>query len=312
MTGKSLTYILGPIKVRSSIPLPFTPVAADMIDVELEVVDHIPEVPSNATSAPPLAWLDSCLWINDRGSTRAYVKDGARISVVVSPALASAELRGDLLDVPHLRSVLMLALSALLVQRGMLLLHASATTLDGVARIYLGRSGSGKSTAALFDSLRGAAVLADDLVPVFIDQDGLARTFQCDPLCAIVSEPEPAVAWVHQAVADSVGVRMDGKTLFKPTPIDSSKTFPLQEVVCLDARQGARHTGSSPRMCVLLNLVEQVAGTSLHQTYLGKQHLQLASTIAKQVQHIAWRPQGLHTPLLGALHPEGKGAQQIR
>gem|GEM_PF-6235895 len=161
----------------------------------------------------------------------------------------------------------------------------------------------------------GATVLADDLVPVFIDQDGLARTFQWDPLCAIVCQPEPAVAWIQQAVADSVGVRMDGKALFKPSPIDSSKTFPLHEVVCLDASGSAHHMGSAPRMGVLLNIVEQVAGTAFHQTYLGKQHLHLASIIAKQVRLVPWRPQGLHMPPVGALYPKTPtkiGEQQIR
>jgi hypothetical protein len=266
-----------------------------MIDVRLEVTDHIPDAPGNATSTPPVTWLDSCVWINDRGSTRAYIKDGTSISVVVSPAVVSAEHSADLLDVPQMRSVLMLALSALMVQRGMLLLHASATARNGQARIYLGRSGSGKSTAALFDSLRGATVLADDLVPVFIDQDGLARTFQYDPLCATVPQPEPTVAWVNQAIADSVGVRMDGKTLFKPTPIDSSKTFVLHEYVRLDTQGSARMTSNSPRVCLLLNILEQVAGASLHQTYLGKQHLHIASTIAKQLRPVSWKPQDLHS-----------------
>ncbi len=65
------------------------------------------------------------------------------------------------------------ALAILLRQRGFLTLHASAVAIDGAAAVFIGASGSGKSTIAAALHERGHAVIADDVVAVELSGTGL-------------------------------------------------------------------------------------------------------------------------------------------
>lgn len=70
-------------------------------------------------------------------------------------------------DDQDLRSYLLgPAMAALLVQRGMLLLHGNALERDGQAIVCLGRSGAGKSTLAYALMQQGWRLLADDLAVI--------------------------------------------------------------------------------------------------------------------------------------------------
>lgn len=63
------------------------------------------------------------------------------------------------------------AVGALLIQRGILVLHGSSMEKDGQAIVCLGHSGAGKSTLAYALLQQGWRLLADDLVAV--NPDGL-------------------------------------------------------------------------------------------------------------------------------------------
>jgi hypothetical protein len=58
------------------------------------------------------------------------------------------------------------ALSVMLHQRGLLVLHASAVAVNGKAVLFLGWSGWGKSTIAAAMHAKGHAILADDVVAI--------------------------------------------------------------------------------------------------------------------------------------------------
>jgi hypothetical protein len=85
------------------------------------------------------------------------------------------------------------AVGALLIQRGMLVLHGNAVEKDGRAIVCLGHSGEGKSTLAYALMQRGWRLLADDLVAITLDGLVLpgipriklwhdaAKTFALDP-----------------------------------------------------------------------------------------------------------------------------------
>lgn len=65
-----------------------------------------------------------------------------------------------LISLPLLGSVM----ACLLVRRGLVVLHASAVSLDGQAVILLGHKGAGKSTTAAILTQNGFALLSDDVV----------------------------------------------------------------------------------------------------------------------------------------------------
>lgn len=55
-------------------------------------------------------------------------------------------------------------------------LHASAVVLENAAIAFLGQSGAGKSTtAAMLCAARGASLLADDALPILLDEQGGAQ-----------------------------------------------------------------------------------------------------------------------------------------
>ncbi|HEY8132323.1 MAG TPA: serine kinase [Thermoanaerobaculia bacterium] len=63
------------------------------------------------------------------------------------------------------------ALAVALIQRGRLVLHASAVAADGGAVAFIGASGFGKSTTAAAFHANGHQVIADDVLPIQIDGD---------------------------------------------------------------------------------------------------------------------------------------------
>ena len=65
------------------------------------------------------------------------------------------------------------AFGALLIQRGMLVLHGNALERDGHAIVCLGQSGAGKSTLAYALMEQGWRLLADDLVAITPDGEVL-------------------------------------------------------------------------------------------------------------------------------------------
>ena len=74
-----------------------------------------------------------------------------------NPGVSAAELRMYLLGS---------AFGALLIQRGLLVLHGNALERDGRAIVCLGASGAGKSTLACALMQQGWRLLADDLVAI--------------------------------------------------------------------------------------------------------------------------------------------------
>ena len=62
--------------------------------------------------------------------------------------------------------------SRLLARRGAVELHASSVVLDGLAYLFVGHSGAGKTTISLIAEEGGAEVLSDDRTIVEIDPSG--------------------------------------------------------------------------------------------------------------------------------------------
>ena len=145
------------LRILSEVPLPhFRP----MPDGEAEVIVRLGTVPpklpepkqSNVhwDAAPD----DYLLRVNDE--IRLRVVEGREI-VVQRPegadSLAAVYLMGS-------------GFTALLQQRGLLTLHASAVVSEQGAVLFLGRSGAGKSTLAAALAERGLQILADDVTAI--------------------------------------------------------------------------------------------------------------------------------------------------
>ena len=103
------------------------------------------------------------LLLKVRDVARFLVSDGRQIVVATEPEAEEGSVRIFLYGS---------ALGALLQQRGVLPLHASAIEADGRAIVLAGNSGEGKSTLAAAFHRAGYRVLADDVVAVHPGDDG--------------------------------------------------------------------------------------------------------------------------------------------
>jgi hypothetical protein len=95
---------------------------------------------------------------------RFLVRDGREMLVEPHPGVPDGNVRAYLLGS---------AMGALLQQRGLLPLHASAVAIDGRAVAFIAPAGSGKSTMAMHLQHRGHRVICDDICAVEVG-DGMA------------------------------------------------------------------------------------------------------------------------------------------
>ena len=83
-----------------------------------------------------------------------------------APDHPNYDVLGDVLPKAHQRGMLGQALSFALIERGFEPLHGTAVVVDGVAAVFLGGSGCGKSSLAASFLATGHRVLTDDLLIV--------------------------------------------------------------------------------------------------------------------------------------------------
>jgi len=122
--------------------------------------------------------IDSCLWrfaerkclFNCPGRGRYLISRGEEILVECRPGTDPRDIRVNLLGS---------AWGALLHQRGLFPLHASAIATESGAVLFMGGSGSGKSTMAAALVRRGYRLLADDICA--IDTRGVPTVMPGNP-----------------------------------------------------------------------------------------------------------------------------------
>ena len=146
--------------IRSVLPLPELVTAQTASDVVIRksCVDRTP---------PAEACIRRSYWATPQEACLFYKKVGAFLvrngrEIIVDPVSGVEDRRLRLF-------ILGPALAVLLCQRNRLILHASAVAIGGAAFAFLGGAGWGKSTIAATLHARGHALVADDVLPVEID-----------------------------------------------------------------------------------------------------------------------------------------------
>jgi len=157
------TYVAYGLGIHSALELPELITGRAPPDVVVRL-GHVPGVPSDPPVGDGLLRTnadETCLYWPDVGAI--LLRHGREITLDPRP-----EVAGDLLRLYLLGPVLAL----LLHQRGFLVLHASAVSLDGGVVAFLGHSGHGKSTTAATLHARGGAIVADDVVALDLGASG--------------------------------------------------------------------------------------------------------------------------------------------
>lgn len=142
----------------SEIALPFEPVDAAEADVTV-VRGAIPDDLGDGTRGRGLWWAKpGHFLIRHTDGSGVLVRDGREMIVDgAEPDMVRLLLTGS-------------ALTALLQQRSMVTLHASAVLIDGHAVGFFGKSGVGKSTTAAVLAKQGFPLIADDVLGLQVGQ----------------------------------------------------------------------------------------------------------------------------------------------
>lgn len=151
------------LSLRSELGLPELQNAASPLSAEPDVVIRI----GRAIEAPdeaPLQQFGPFLWARGRvlrlqipQVADFLVREGREIVVEPAAGIDEASIRAFLLGS---------ALGALLMQRGLLVLHGNAVRIGEQCMVCVGHSGAGKSTLAAAFARHGHALLADDVIPI--------------------------------------------------------------------------------------------------------------------------------------------------
>lgn len=186
-----LEVIDSPRVWRDKLPANYRPFAVDTTAgsdrAVLTVADRTPwQIPEGEA---PLSEV-----FNDLGVTHLYRHPGGWLVsisprpgdsprlMLIDPSFARAELRvagSDPMGAFVLDSMLRIFFSQYAATRGALLLHASAVELDGNAYLFMGRSGTGKSTHTRLwvNTFPGASIINDDVPLVQSDARGIPTVF---------------------------------------------------------------------------------------------------------------------------------------
>ena len=159
-----LKYLLYQLVLESEILLPLVPKAdQDVVDVTIRYGEVPQDLPDCRVRGVLFQAGSGQFLLNVDGVARYLARNGREIVVHPEPSCDGTQLRTYLMG-----SVM----GALLHQRQLLPLHASAVYTERGALLFSGGSGSGKSTAMNALRQRGYPMLADDITAITLDATG--------------------------------------------------------------------------------------------------------------------------------------------
>jgi hypothetical protein len=151
------------LNISSAIPLPELQPGLSSADPDLEIRLGTLDSPKTPTNETSFWWNHESAYFYWPQAGTFLVRQGHSITVDPAP-----EAHKSLWRLPLLGGVLAMALH----QRGLLVLHASAVSIDGKAVAFIGEKGKGKSTTAAALFHRGHPLLSDDIVAIDLARPG--------------------------------------------------------------------------------------------------------------------------------------------
>ncbi len=160
------------LSLRSELPLDLPTVASGAWDVDVvwgRDAANTCQDPPGRLIAERLSPDGAGWWYRATEAADGYtLRFAGTGDVVVSRDLTRVEVRADPATDRSILEVLVAGTvcSFVLTLRGRTVLHASAVDVDGAAVAFAAPSGWGKSTVATVSCLRGAAIVADDVLSI--------------------------------------------------------------------------------------------------------------------------------------------------
>jgi hypothetical protein len=155
------------------------------------------------------------------------IMGGNEIKVRAKAAVPKAELANVLVTTP---------LAALLLQRGLLPLHASAVETDRGAIVFLGPTTSGKSCLAAWLQQKGCTVLSDDMTVLSKDANGRIWVVSGDGRLKL---PRGAIREGRDVIGKSVPLRPTvRKRVLPATGLGVARKVQLSKIYLLETTAG--------------------------------------------------------------------------
>jgi hypothetical protein len=226
------------LALHSELELPDLPPGTGAPDIVIRL-GSVPRTPRKATMREEIAF-------HARGGA-FHIKDGREIVLDPRPGADPALLR-------VLLAGRMMAF--LLRQRGWLPLHASGIEVRGAGILFLGASGSGKSTTAAAFHSGGCEVVTDDVAAVRVDADGGCVLSPAGPRIRLLddsravfggAEPQGAAQWRKRLFDLSRGERRELVPIRRiyvleyGGEIEKERIQPMAAVATLSAHSFVKH-----------------------------------------------------------------------
>ena len=184
-------YFAYGLRIRSPLALPFqtlhsTPASKLGADVTIRIGPTPAGPPNLIWKAPQRESVPGAFLMTTVDNVARYLVTDGR-DILVEPCGGSwPEIAAFLVDVPF---------AALLRQRGLTTLHASAVEAQGGAALFAGYSGAGKSSLAAALVRRGCALVSDDIAAVRADADGRFMAWPSSPAARMCGDVLQALGW---------------------------------------------------------------------------------------------------------------------
>ena len=269
-----LSYMAYGLQIASEFLLPeLTPHPGTHPDVYIQIGSGSAEVPRSCCTDARLPKQSRPFILTVPSVARYLIVNGKRIWIEPDADSTEANVRLFLLGS---------ALGALLLQRGLLPLHASAIQTANGAALFVGPSGRGKSTLAAALAQRGYAMLSDDVAALDVDDAGQVVAFPSMPYMRLWAD---AAAQLQRPTEGQRRVQPSLDKYLLPVARFCAEPLPVRAIYAL-------HVGQSPdirlqpvdyqqRFEILANntyRAEFLAGLGVLQT-----HFRLVATVANRV-----------------------------
>lgn len=152
------------------------------------------------------------------------IENGNSITAVPLPKVSDEDLLNACLHLPF---------ACIFYQKDFIVLHGSCVESNGYARIYCGKSGSGKSTQALIEMMEGSRLISEDICVIdFVD--GEPYVLSATPLIKInpiiYKKIKPKFEEIKFLKPDLKG----RKTYKVPDMMFALNRYPLKDIFFLD------------------------------------------------------------------------------
>ncbi len=265
-------YIAYGLQIATAFPCPeMMPCEAGQADVHIGY-GQVPESLENPAGVG-VAWqaAPGRFLMDVHGVARYLVSAGKHITIEPAPDIDEADIRVFLLG-----SVM----AALLIQRGLLTLHASAIRTDQGAVVFMGKSGSGKSTLLAALLKRGYAMMADDVVGIALDDQKRPLVLPAFPYTRLWHDTATVL---HYPVEQNQRLRQDMDKYVLPVDHFPCEPLPLRTVYALTLH-------NKPHICMeraaaldVFNLLQRFTYRKRFIRGLGQDqhHFQLLTAVAE-------------------------------